>query len=48
MFFSKSFILNVWLRSEYASGTVIVAKHCILNIWQGLEYASDCIEFDNS
>ena len=41
MFFSKSFILDVRLRSEYASGPVTaVAKSCILNFWKGSEYAS--------
>ena len=42
MFFSKIFIFDVQLCSEYTSGTV--AKNCILNLW----YASAGIEFGNS
>ena len=39
--YTKSSILDVRLRSEYASGTAIFPKDYILDVWVGFGYASD-------
>ena len=44
MFFSKSFIFEVWLLSEYASWTVNFSP----KTKQSSEYASASTEFGNS
>ena len=46
--YTESFILDVWLCSEYASGTInYFHKGLHLDVWLGSRYASDMLKDKN-